>query len=712
MPFTAGCSVHPGSRDSRRTRRLLRNFTATAASFLLAGTLPTRAESPSTPPAPASYEAPEAPKSVCELNSARGDIKHLIFIQFGHLHFTRDNPNVPSDLEQMPRLLQFLERNGMLLTNHHSVLPSDPASDAMAALTGLYPDRFGFTPSAGYWTTPPDASSAEIVSGQGQARASLEHKAAPAPWVTFTRAGCNVGAVAIPGMALENTGKDVLTIFGANSLEAAMSVDPHTIAQAAADLEGIAIHCAAGNPMCALGRPDELPDEPRGYEGFSALFGHKNVAPVIGAGGLLRDLNGQIIADSAGNIGFPGRPAISAAQALAYAAAMQEQGVPITYAYISGAQERGRADHPFGPGEAGYVAQLKADDDAFDKFFSRLAAAGINQNNTLFVVTANEGSHFAGAAPVPATCDGLSTPCTYPKLDDNAVSLSDLLAKANSKLASAPFDVSAGMAPVFYLKNSPAASEIARRLEAATAKLTVINPQTSNPDHLTLFLADPIELTVLHMLNRGGPRDLSFVLFGNPDYAFRATATSNAEKNHGLLWNHGGIAPDINTTFVAFAGPGINLKGSVSDVWSDHTDIRPTMLALLGLKDSYATQGRALAEVFQEWALPGGIRDSGPVFLQLAETYKKINAPIGELGLTSLRISTKALAGDEAKYANLERQLTVIVALRDDLAAAMAKLLNAAEFQGHPISEPEARQLVRSANDLLDYVKLVDANEW
>ena len=41
---------------------------------------------------------------------------------------------------------------------------------------------------------------------------------------------------------------------------------------------------------------------------------------------------------------------------------------------------------------AGYVAALKAYDDAFAKFFTRLAADGITAKNTLFVFTADEAA--------------------------------------------------------------------------------------------------------------------------------------------------------------------------------------------------------------------------------------------------------------------------------------------------------------------------------
>src|SRR5207302_5115371 len=61
----------------------------------------------------------------CQLQSAGGAIKHVIYVQFDYTHFERDNPNVPSDLEQMPNLLNFIKSNGSLLTNHHTP-PNSP----------------------------------------------------------------------------------------------------------------------------------------------------------------------------------------------------------------------------------------------------------------------------------------------------------------------------------------------------------------------------------------------------------------------------------------------------------------------------------------------------------------------------------------------------------------------------------------------------------
>jgi len=54
-------------------------------------------------------------------------IKQVVYIQFDNVHFRRDNPNVPSDLEQMPNLLNFLEGNGAFLTDHWTPLISHTA---------------------------------------------------------------------------------------------------------------------------------------------------------------------------------------------------------------------------------------------------------------------------------------------------------------------------------------------------------------------------------------------------------------------------------------------------------------------------------------------------------------------------------------------------------------------------------------------------------
>jgi hypothetical protein len=76
-------------------------------------------------------------------------IEHVVEIQFDNVHLRRDNPNVPSDLEQMPNLLHFLEQ-GTLLTNHHTPLISHTADDIVTTLTGVYGEKHGQPVSNSY----------------------------------------------------------------------------------------------------------------------------------------------------------------------------------------------------------------------------------------------------------------------------------------------------------------------------------------------------------------------------------------------------------------------------------------------------------------------------------------------------------------------------------------------------------------------------------
>ena len=83
--------------------------------------------------------------------------QHVIYIQYDNTHLSRDNPNVPSDLEQVPALKNFLAGNGTLLDNHHTPLIAHTAGDIVTALTGLYPDRNGLGVSNSYVQYEPNS---------------------------------------------------------------------------------------------------------------------------------------------------------------------------------------------------------------------------------------------------------------------------------------------------------------------------------------------------------------------------------------------------------------------------------------------------------------------------------------------------------------------------------------------------------------------------
>src|SRR5262249_36435113 len=136
-------------------------------------------------------------------------------------------------------------------------------------------------------------------------------------------------------------------------------------------------------------------------------------------------------------------------------------------------------------------------------------------------------------------------------------------------------------------------------------------------------------------------------------------------------WNHGDVQPDITTTWLGLVGPGIQNLGVDNQVWSDHTDVRPTMLTILSLKDDYSHQGRPLVEVLTPAAIPAGLSANLQVAESLMPAYKQINAPVGELGLATLAASTTALSSgsstDDSTYKSIEGQITKITQARDAL---------------------------------------------
>ncbi len=672
----------------------------------------------------------------CRLSSATGQIQHVIYVQFDNTHFTRDNPNVPSDLEQMPNLLGFIEGNGVLLSNHHTPLISHTATDILTSFTGVYGDRMGvpvsnsfryFNPngttnlgvSFAYWTDPLFDPTTSAPTDTKFNMLTADGKNAPAPWVPYTRAGCNVGQVATANTVLENIVTDIPTVFGAGSPQALeVSSDPGCAknppdCQAFSDFVGIGVHCAFGDALCSAangGEPDRLPDEPGGYSGFMGLFGHKYVAPQINPSGPLTDLDGNVIQDHhtpVSHIGFPGFDGMAAAVSLSYVAAMQEHGIPITYAYISDAHDAHPSGPALGPGQAGYVAALKAYDDAFGKFFTRLASDGINKSNTLFVFTADEGDHFAGGPASPAGCDGVTTPCTYAKIGEVNTNLTGLLATEQG--ITTPFNVHSDDAPTVYINGNPARdATVTRTFERASSQLTAVSPITGNTDTITKFLADPVEEQALHMVTADPARTPTFTLFADPNYfLFHGPPNCTSPcvtENPGFAWNHGDVQPEIVTTWLGLVGPGIDQVGVNSTTWSDHTDIRPTLMVLLGLKDDYGHDGRALTEVFTGWARPAATRKSDG-YVKVAQMYKQIDAAVGQFGLATLQASTRAIesgsASDDSMYTSLENQLAALISERNALAAQMIGLLERAEFDGQPITEQQAQALVGQGQALI-----------
>ncbi len=751
--------------------------------------------------------------STCHLGNG---IKHVIQLTFDNVHFFRDNPNVPSDLEMMPNLLNFFEDNGTFLSNNHTPLIAHTGDDILTSLTGLYADRHGMSASNNayrtynpdgstdpasafaYWTDPifdtlstpttgHDTNPSMVYSPTPPATthpAPQPNTIAPAPWAPYTRAGCDAGYVGTANVELENTSVDIPKVFGPDSPEAQqLAADPDSFKDAeTADYVGVAVHCAQGNIFCAdaqgikfgqtsptaTASPDLLPNEPGGYNGFQGLFGHRYVAPQLGAGTADVMHNGYEVTNSAGNLvdlngneldgafltnhpGFPGFSNINASQTLAYLADMQEAGVPVTGGYM--ADLHGNEHIPalsgtggpcngapaaLGSGSACYVAQAQYYNQAFGTFFQRLAADGINSSNTLFILSSDEGDHEAGAnvgraiQPTPSNCDGATvsgdtvTPdvlCTYPAQPDGTLSFGELSGNLTGLLATekndtTPFSIVSDSAPEFWVNGQPGPDDPAvRTLERDAGGLTAANPYTGTTQPITNYLADPTEMAILHMTDADPARTSTFTMFARPDYFLSAGAANCSSpcvtQNAGFAYNHGDYAAEIDTNYLGLVGPGVKnlgLDGSAADAgpnsagadsgqvtvpkegttgtWIDETDIRPTMMYLLGLKDDYEHDGRVITQVLTH---PNQAL-SRPGVTALGECYKQLNSSVGRFGTDTLKATTKAMesnsSGDRV-YLRTDKLLAGLEVARDHLASLIKGDLENAAFRNKKVTNAQ-----------------------
>src|SRR5438034_3556861 len=625
----------------------------------------------------------------CDLgHGGHSRIKHLIYLQFDNTHLLRDRSNFASDLELMPHLKNFLSDNGTLSDNEHTILISHTAGGILSSLTGLYPDRMGQgvtnvkVASVSGFTVGMHVTIDTGANAESKVIQNVGTPGAGGTGITLTTALANAHANGVPfygPTATDPTG-DMTKVFGEGSPEwqegRESQIAPFATAaraKALTDFVGITIHCGADGGICddsADAKPDQLPDEPGGYSGFEGLFGAKYVNPAINDGSVsVDDTNGDPITDPFGQPGFPGFDGMPANVTLGYVAQMQEAGVPVTFGYISDAHDNHQHAFPAppdpngvfprasGPGESDYVQTLHEYDQAFATFFARLQHDGITKQNTLFVLTADENDHFAGGSSSDGTWSH-----TFCNVDAGQQCPANQIGEVNANLLSlipsgAPsFSVHNDSAPTVYVNGDPARTDATlRKLERDVAAAKAIDPyQSSSATPVALYLADKVGEKTLHMVTADPQRTPSFTLFGNPDYFLTAGRTGGGAPtkfncpdsahqafvciDYHFAWSHGDATEDIGRTWLGLAGPGVKHLGLTSQVWSDHTDIQPTILSLLDLKDSYQTDGRVLKEFLENRGNPNGTD-----LTELGSIYKQINAPFGQLSFDVLGASTRAL---------------------------------------------------------------------
>ena len=184
----------------------------------------------------------------------------------------------------------------------------------------------------------------------------------------------------------------------------------------------------------------------------------------------------------------------------AYDAQFLAAGIPIVNIHASDVHDNHDSWGAFGPGWSGYQAQLASYDRAFANFFVRLKEDGVDETNTLFVFTADEGGLFVGSHPSPPDCDGVYTLCIYANIGEITVDIRRLV--AHQRYNTTPFEVPADSPPAINITGNPSQTDpVACSLERDLLALTTLNPLTGQTVPLGESAVDQPGMKFLHKRN-------------------------------------------------------------------------------------------------------------------------------------------------------------------------------------------------------------------
>jgi hypothetical protein len=295
------------------------------------------------------------------------------------------------------------------------------------------------------------------------------------------------------------------------------------------------------------------------------------------------------------------------------------------------------------------------------------------------------------------------------------VNLAPLLKTEKSNTT--PFTVHSDMAPNFYITNGQGAQTdaVTRQLERDVATLQTFDAYKGVTETMVDYIVDQAGMSMLHMLTSDPSRDPNFTAFLKGDYfAFSSGTTPCTELPNftdcvniqsGFAWNHGGYQPEITTTWAGLVGPGIVAGGQDNTTWTDAADVRPTLLSLVGLTDSYAQDGRVISEIVSDTALPISMAAGNRAdYVALSQAYKQINSAVGQLGVKTLQANTFAIKSNDsgdATFSSCEAKIDSWTATRNNLAQQMNQALQGAEFGGVPVDHNTAQSLISQANALI-----------
>ena len=421
---------------------------------------------------------------------------------------------------------------------------------------------------------------------------------------------------------------------------------------------------------------------------------------------------------------------------------MQEAGVPVTFAYISDAHDchgvAGEIHHAYGPGEAGYVQQLAG----LRQGLRRLLHPPEERRD-------HEGQHAVrvhrrGRRPLRRHAAGqrrvrrrharrAPTPRHVTEVNGDLKRLVATYNASHGTAATTNFSVHSDMAPNVYITGNPA-RDSADGADARAGDVrhggdesaTRANSRTcSSPWPIRSRRTSSTWSPPTRRERRRSRRSRrattsstrsSTTPCANNDLNCVSCRRRSAAANQSFAWNHGGIQPEIRDDVDrAGSAPGSRSKTARADdgCWTDHTDIRPTMLALLGLKDTYVSDGRVVTEFLKGDATPKALNGTRQDVEELGAAYKQIIASFGQFSLDTLcGVDGRArehIAGDTT-YTATETALQSSARTATRSPAQIRMALWNAEFNGQEIDEKQAKDWIEQANDLLDRASALAAS--
>ena len=474
-----------------------------------------------------------------------------------------DNYHFSDVRRAMPNLYGFVQKGAWTDASHHPALPTRTAPNFASIASGQYPDRHGAILNS--FQAPGGTPRVGFAYWENLAKLTPPPFLSEPPWVAFNKAGFDVGAVGMQGLVLESKA-EAKGLLGRDLGDEELD-----------QYWGLAVHRKDGTAAIGTAQIPAL----------------KEVVP----SGWLN--------------GWGGPPLKSASLTLPMATALLRTGIPVVFTYVENTHQRCTGTAPSSClgnlADGTFDDLLRADDAAFGKWFTDLAAIGVTTSNTLFFVTTDEGDRY-----LPGYAKVIDTTALQPATN--------------------------GAAGLFYGLDAEA-------LGAALGKSADVQA-----------IATKTAMKALHIA-AGDPRTPTYAAFPASDSYFNRGPCASCGR-----WNHGTIDPDINDIWLGIVGAGVR-PGKLTAAFTDHPDIVATARYALGIAAAPDQDGVPI--------LPALAKASSPELLAAREAYKQLTAPFGALGTAILKLSTAGVRGGADARAKADARIADLVTRRDALAAEL-----------------------------------------